>query len=225
MKIYADCADLEQMESLRYSVSGFTTNPSLMRAAGVVNYEDFAKECADRFPEHSLSFEVIADYPAIIEQQARKIASWGDNVFVKVPAMTTNATWTTQVVERLSKDGIRVNVTAVFAMSQIDVFAKVLADDAYLSVFAGRIADTGCDPTTLIRYAAKTCPSNVAVLWASTREVYNITQAQEACADIITVSPDLLAKYRAYRDREPLSFSKETVEMFKSDAIAAGYTL
>jgi transaldolase len=214
------------MESVADQVYGFTTNPTLMRAAGVEHYEAFVEECVARLPGHSLSFEVIADELNAMRYQARKLASWGQSVFVKIPVSTTKGISTVDLVNDLTKDGVHVNVTAVFTAAQVVEFNEALANRAecYLSIFAGRIADAGVDPTFLVRQAVMEAPENVSVLWASTREVFNVKQAHDAGAHIITLSPDLLAKYARF-GRDLTEFSRLTVQQFYDDAQVAGLTL
>jgi transaldolase len=226
VKLFCDCADLATMDAVADQVYGFTTNPTLMRQAGVEHYEAFVEECVARFPNHSLSFEVIADNLNAMRYQAIKLSKWGPNVFVKVPVTLTNGVSTSGLVDDLSRDGIRVNVTAVFTATQVAEFNEALANRAecYLSIFAGRIADTGVDPTFLVRQAVMEAPENVSVLWASTREVLNVKHAHDAGAHIITLTPDLLAKYQSW-GRDLHEFSRETVQMFRDDAMAAGLTL
>ena len=226
MKLFADCAQLDIMAVVADQVHGFTTNPTLMRAAGVEHYEAFVEECVAQFPDHSLSFEVIADELNAMAYQSRKLASWGGNIFVKIPVTTTRGITTSELVDDLTRDGIHVNVTAVFTAEQVCVFNEALANRAecYLSIFAGRIADTGVDPEHIVRQAVMEAPENVSVLWASTREAFNIKQAHNAGAHIITVTPDLLAKYQRF-GRDLTEFSLETVKMFRSDAVAAGLTI
>jgi transaldolase len=214
------------MSAVADQVHGFTTNPSLMKAAGVEHYEAFVEECVARFPEHSLSFEVIADELNAMRYQARKLAGWGQNVFVKIPVSTTLGVSTADLVNDLTRDGMHINVTAVFTADQVCEFNEALANRAecYLSIFAGRIADTGMDPAFLVRQAVMEAPENVSVLWASAREVFNVKDACHAGADIITLTPDLLAKYQRW-GRDLAEFSLETVKMFRDDATAAGLTL
>ncbi len=225
MKLFCDSADLATMDAVASQVYGYTTNPTLMRAAGVTHYEAFVEECVARFPNHSLSFEVIADELNAIRYQARKLASWGP-IFVKVPVTTTKGISTADLVDDLTADGIRVNVTAVFTASQVCEFNEALSDRAecYLSIFAGRIADAGFDPAFLVRQARMEAAENVSILWASAREAFNIKHAHDAGADIITLSPDLLEKHTRW-GRDLTEFSQATVQQFYDDAQAAGLSL
>ena len=226
MKIYADVADIATMRHIAHQVWGFTTNPTLMRQAGVSDYEGFARECVSLFPDHSLSFEVIADDLETIRTQARKITSWGSRVFCKIPVTLTDGTSTADLVSDLTAEGLHINVTAIFTAPQAEAFSAAIANKAecYLSIFAGRIADAGFDPAFLIRQARMEAAENISILWASTREVHNVRDARHAGADIITLTPDLLTKYQLF-GRDLDEFSLATVKMFREDALAAGLTL
>lgn len=226
MQLFCDAADIELMSSVADQVYGFTTNPTLIRQAGVTDYLGFAKECVRRFPWHSISLEVIADDIATMNRQARQLAALGPNVYCKIPCQLTDGTSTVGLVDHLTADGVHVNVTAIFTAYQVRMFNDAMQDRAecYLSIFAGRIADTGRDPVYLVRQAVEAAHPNVLVLWASTREAFNIHQAQQSGADIITLTPDLLAKYAKF-GRDLDDFSRETVTMFRDDALAAGFTL
>lgn len=229
MKIYADGAEPDQMIQALHTgiVSGFTTNPTLMRKAGVVDYEAFAREMLRRIPNHPISFEVIADDLSEMERQAKKLASFGENVYVKIPITNTKGKSTCTLIGKLLSQGVKVNVTAVFTCEQIAAAFECLAysTPAILSIFAGRIADTGRDPKEFIRYAKTffTVP-NVEILWASCREVFNIYEASLLGCDIITVPNDILKKL-SLRDRNLTDFSLETVKMFYDDAQSSGLTL
>lgn len=211
MRIFLDTADLAEMENAE--VDGYTTNPSLIRKAGHTDYLAFAKEAANL--GKPVSLEVIADNPADMYRQALVLAELGENVYVKIPITTTTGQTTLPVVATLGADGVKVNVTAVMTATQAREAFK--AEPAIVSVFAGRIADTGrapMDAWPLIRSGD--------LLWASTREAYNVVQAEEAGFDIITVSPELLAKVRNFgQDLDELSLA--TVRQFHDDATEAGY--
>lgn len=227
MKLYLDSGDIAVMTEFSPHVLGYTTNPTLLKAAGVTDYEAFARQAVDAFPTHSISFEVIADDLPTMCQQAQKIASWGDNVTVKVPIMTTDGVPTNNLVWELEHEySIKVNLTAVFTVSQALSVLSVTrsARPHIISVFAGRIADTGCDPAGIINEVVKAAHPSTEVLWASAREVFNVRQAFTAGADIITLSPDLLRKYQQF-GKDLTEFSRETVQMFHRDAAAAGLTL
>ena len=230
IKIFADGADLESIKKLyaQPNIQGFTTNPTLMRQAGIQDYKAFALEVLKVVPDRPVSFEVFADDIAGMEVQALEIASWGKNVNVKIPITNTKGESTNELVGRLSSKGIICNITAIFSLKQLTDVVEVLDSNtpAILSIFAGRIADTGFDPVPLMREAvniAKSKPKSE-VLWASPRELLNIFQADETGCHIITVTPDVLKKLSVVgKDLEV--FSLETVKMFYNDAQAAGYNI
>ena len=228
IKIYCDgLKDADHLLAMvqKYPfLQGFTTNPTLMRAAGVMNYERWARELLD-LTMCPISFEVIADDFREMEQQACALDSWGPNVYVKIPITNTKGESAADTIRRLSHEGIKVNVTAVMTYAQTNVALSALDDKtpSILSIFAGRIADTGENPATILRYVLPTSDS-VQLLWASPREVYNVVQAEKAGADIITCSPELLSKLHLLG--KPLAdYSLDTVKMFYDDACKAGYTL
>lgn len=230
IKLFADGADADDMKRIYAEglVCGFTTNPSLMKKAGVTDYVPFAKSICKEIQDLPLSFEVFSDDLGRMEQEARAIASWGDNVYVKIPVTNTEGVYTVPLIKRLSADGIKVNVTAILTLPQVEQVVEALTPGvgAYVSIFAGRIADTGVDPTPVMRQAASICRSKPSVesLWASTREVLNIIQAQECKVDIITVTSDILKKISMIgKDNEQLSL--ETVQMFYRDAVSLGYRI
>lgn len=221
IKIFADTSNLNEIKDLNKNpiVSGFTTNPTLMKKAGILNYTDFCKEvlkCTDK----PVSFEVFADDFREMERQARIISSWGDNVYVKIPITTTEGEWNKEFISRLIKDGIKLNITAITHWEQ----TLYLHDPAIISVFAGRIADTGVNPVSIVQTIKRLHP-NSEILWASPREVFNIYQAQKAGADIITCTPEIIRKYEAMKGKDLFKLSMETVEMFYTDGKSAGYTL
>jgi transaldolase len=230
VKIYADGADLESIIALAEDprISGFTTNPTLMRKAGVDNYESFARKVLETVTEHPISFEVFADEPAEMVRQARLIASWGPNVYVKIPVTNTQRVSSEPVIRELSADGVHLNVTALMTTAQVEMVRDASAGGPghVVSVFAGRIADTGRDPIPLMAEALETLKPQpeLELLWASPREVLNIRQAEQVGVHIITVTPDLLAKMKSF-DKDLDQFSLETVQMFHDDAAAAGYAL
>jgi transaldolase len=230
VKIFADGADRSRVAAMRVEswIRGFTTNPTLMRAAGVDDYESFAHELLELVPDKPTSFEVIADELGEIERQARLIATWGDNVYVKVPITTTRAEPTRDVVRRLSTSGIKVNVTAIMTLEQVEDAASWLADGpgAYVSVFAGRIADSGRDPIPIMRAALERLAPHPheELIWASPREVLNVVQADAIGCHVITVTDGILAKLPNL-GRELGEYSLDTVRMFHRDAEAAGYVL
>jgi transaldolase len=230
VKIFADGADLDTILELaaRPGIAGFTTNPTLMRQSGVTDYEGFARKLLEHITDRPVSFEVFADEHGEMIRQARLIASWGSNVYVKIPVTDTKGTSTAAVVRELAASGVRLNVTALMTVPQVEAASAALADGpaAIISVFAGRIADTGRDPVPIMRAAlqAMTPYPQLELLWASPREILNVRQADEIGVHIITVTSDLLKKLGLLgRDLE--EFSLETVRMFHSDATAAGYLL
>jgi transaldolase len=230
VKIFADGADRSRVEALCGEpwISGFTTNPTLMRAAGVSDYRSFARELLELVPDKPISFEVIADEPGEIERQARHISTWGENVYVKVPITTTDGTPTAGIVRSLASSGIKVNVTAMLTAEQVADAADWLAEGpgGFVSVFAGRIADTGRDPIPIMSAALGVLASHPALelIWASPREVLNVVQADAIGCHVITVTDAILERLPALgRDLEELSL--ETVRMFYRDGQAAGYEL
>jgi len=228
--LFADGANIKEMVDACGSVNGFTTNPTLMRKAGVTDYETFAKEVIDSIPEDMpVSFEVLSDDMIEMERQARIINSWGPNVYIKIPVTLTNGTSTAPLIKKLSESGLKINVTAVLTVNQVaEVFAALYSSTApsIISVFAGRIADTGVNPVPIIKDALKIIriKPNIKLLWASTREVLNIVQANDAGCHIITVTPDILKKLEFLGRSLPM-VSLETVQMFYNDAKAAEYKI
>ena len=231
IKIFADGASLPSMlESARNPrIAGFTTNPTLMRKAGVTDYRAFARQVLAEIRDRPISFEVFADDTANMRRQALEIATWGDNVNVKIPVTNTRGEPSTGLIRELAAAGVKLNVTAICTLAQVRDVAQALkgGPTSIVSVFAGRIADTGRDPIPLMREALAICrqaDARVQLLWASPRELLNIVQAAEMGCDIITVTPDLLAKLALY-GKDLATFSLETVQMFYRDAQAAGYEL
>lgn len=232
VKIFADGANLDSMimHAKNPIVKGLTTNPSLMRRSGIVNYEGFARVLLEQVPDKPISFEVFADDIPTMIAQGVKIASWGKNANVKVPVTNTRGEFTGPAIRELAKAGIVVNVTAVFTVEQvIDVAAALLPDvPSIISVFAGRIADTGRDPIPQMAgclYALEEAKMDKAeLLWASPREVLNIFQANEIGCHIITCGGDMIAKLHLI-GKNLDEFSRETVEMFFTDAKVSGFTI
>jgi transaldolase len=230
IKIFADGADLDGIVRLAKdpSISGFTTNPTLMRQSGVSNYRRFAAQVIEAVPDRPISFEVFSDEEEEMERQARLIASWGPNVYVKIPVTNTMGVSTAKLVRRLSEAGVKVNVTALLSLSQVQTVVDALAgaEAGIVSVFAGRVADTGHDPVPLMAAALELLSLNPALelLWASPREVLNVVQADAIGCHIITITHDLLAKLTNL-GRELEDFSLATVQMFHDDAAAAGFSL
>jgi transaldolase len=230
VKIFADGADLEGMVALaeRPEIAGFTTNPTLMRKSGITDYESFARKVLAAITDRPISFEVFADDPAGMIRQARLLASWAPNVFVKVPVTDTRGNPTTSVIQTLTADGVQLNVTALMTVAQVASVTEALSGTrgAIVSVFAGRIADTGRDPIPIMASAVQitSAAPDVSLLWASPREILNVRQADDIGVDIITVTHDTLAKLGLF-GKSLEEFSLETVQMFYDDARAAGYTL
>jgi transaldolase len=230
VKIFADGADkagMVEMAALPY-VSGFTTNPTLMRKVGVTDYRAFARDVLAALPDRPISFEVFSDDFEEMERQAREIASWGANVYVKVPVTNTRAEPASVLIRRLAADGIKLNVTAIMTLAQVRDVAAALGDGApsCVSVFAGRIADTGRDPVPLMAAAVELLRPwpRQELIWASPRELLNIFQADAVGCQIITVANDVLAKLGLVgKDLE--AYSLETVQMFHRDATTAGFRL
>lgn len=230
IKIFADGADLagiREMYALPY-IKGFTTNPTLMRKAGVSDYKAFALEVLKIVPDRPVSFEVFADDFSAMERQAREIASWGQNVYVKIPVTNTKGQSAADSVARLSKAGVKLNVTAMLTLDQVREITAALAPDApaILSVFAGRIADTGVDPVPVMQEALSIMKAkpNAELLWASPRELLNIFHADGIGCHVITVTNDVLKKLSLV-GKDLAAYSLETVEMFYKDAQAAGYAI
>jgi transaldolase len=230
VRIFADGADKKSMlEVYRHPhVKGFTTNPTLMRKAGIADYEAFAKDILSVIPDRSISFEVFADDFAEMERQARRIAPWGKHVSVKIPITNSRRESSIPLVRKLSQDGIPLNVTAIFTLQQVrDVVSAVKGGaPCFVSVFAGRIADTGLDPVPLMAESVKILAgaSNTELIWASPRELLNIFQADDIGCHVITVTNDILKKLSLV-GRDMDDYSLETVKMFYDDGKAAGYKL
>lgn len=230
VKIFVDGADLTEILALRRNpaVRGFTTNPTLMRKAGVLDYEAFARNFLRIVPDRPVSLEVFADDELEMEEQARTIAAWGGNVNVKIPVTNRDGVFLGPLIRRLSRDGIALNITAILTLEQVERVAYALdpATPAMVSIFAGRIADTGVDPIPVMKDARRILAArpHAKLLWASPREVFNIFQAENAGCDIITVSPEILDKLGLI-GRDLAEYSLETVEMFTRDARDAGYSI
>jgi transaldolase len=231
VKIFADGADLQSMKALYANplIKGFTTNPTLMKGAGVTDYVEFARKVLAAIPDRPVSFEVFADEFDEMEAQALEIASWGRNVNVKIPVTNTKSAFAGPLLARLAKRGVVLNVTAVFTLDQVRRIAEALSPDvpAIVSVFAGRIADCGIDPVPLMTEAAnilKKSRPKAELLWASPRELLNVIQADEVGCGIITATPDIIKKV-ALIGKDQDGYSLETVKMFYNDATAAGFTI
>ena len=230
VKIFADGADFDGMVKMADNplIQGFTTNPTLMRKAGVNDYEAFARRVLAAIADRPVSFEVFADdFPSMAEQ-ARAIATWGPNVNVKIPVSTTKGQSSNELIRALSSEGVTLNITAIFTLDQVRGVAAALdpSTPAIVSVFAGRIADTGVDPIPHMRACKEILASRpkAELLWASTRELLNIFHAEEAGCDIVTVPNEFLAKLNLI-DKDLSEYSRETVQLFYKDATAAAYQI
>jgi transaldolase len=229
-KIFADGADLDGILRLAEDpmIKGFTTNPTLMWKAGLTDYADFAQRLLEQIRDKPISFEVFADDEAEMRRQAKQLAAWGPNVYVKIPVTTTGGESMARLVRELSEDGVQVNVTALFTTAQVELITAAVADGApsCISVFAGRIADAGVDPLPIMQRAVSimTDAPRAELIWASPREVLNLVQADQVGCHIITMTHDLLPKVKSL-GKDLDQFSLETVQMFHRDAAAAGFTL
>jgi transaldolase len=231
VKLFTDGADKGQILEMAKQpwISGFTTNPSLLKKAGVTHYEAFAREVLAAVPDRSISFEVLSDDIPEMMAQARLIAAWGKNVYVKLPVITTRGEPLFDAVRALSREGINVNMTAIFDADQVDKAITALAGGApaYVSVFAGRLADFGIDYRPLMRDAVAKARGtrNIEIIWASTREVFNVIEADEIGCHIITAPADILKKLASIGTKTGAELSIDGVKAFRSDTLAAGLTL
>jgi transaldolase len=230
VKLFADGADLAAMLKLYANplIQGFTTNPTLMRKAGIADYPGFARDVLAAIPDRSISFEVFADEFAEMDRQAREIASWGENVYVKIPVTNTRREPALDLICRLSHAGIKLNVTALLTLAQVRDVVSALAGGApsYVSVFAGRIADTGRDPVPLMAAAVEmiSIHPGMELIWASPRELLNIFQADSIGCHIITATPDILQKLSLV-GKDLADYSLDTVQMFYTDAQKSGFRI
>jgi transaldolase len=230
VKLFADGAEKQSMLELYANplIQGFTTNPTLMRKAGIRDYAAFAQEMVAAIPDRPISFEVFADDFDEMERQARRIASWGSNIYVKIPVANTRRESAAPLARKLSQEGVKLNVTALLTLEQVCEVAKALAGGAasYISVFAGRIADTGVDPLPIMRQALQIMAQhgNMELIWASPREALNVYQADDIGCHIITATPDILKKL-SLSGKDLTEYSLETVQMFTDDAAKSGFTL
>ncbi len=230
VRIFADGADLDAILALSADprIVGFTTNPTLMWKAGLTDYAEFAQRLLERITHHPISFEVFADDADEMRRQAKLIAAWGENVYVKIPVSTTSGESMAPLVRELSESGVKVNVTALFTTAQVELLTTAVKDGApsYLSVFAGRIADAGVDPVPIMARAVDimVAAPRSELIWASPRELLNLVQAHEVGCHIITMTHDLLKKLDLLGKSLEV-FSLETVQMFHRDALTAGFTL
>ncbi len=229
VKIYSDGANVEKMvkDNTSGNVDGFTTNPTLMVKDGVKDYVEFAKDALSKITDKSISFEVFSDEIDDMYDQALKINELGNNVYVKIPVTNTKREYTYNLIQKLSTQGVKLNVTALFTEDHIkNVFDSLnKSTDAIISIFAGRIANAGIDPEPIMKYAVNLTKDypNIEILWASTREVFNVIQAERCGCDIITMTPSLI---KAMDDigKDLDEYSLDTVKMFYKDATEAGFT-
>jgi len=230
VKIFADGADKSGMLDMyaKPHIQGFTTNPTLMRKAGIQDYEAFARDILAAIPDRPISLEVFADEEKEMERQARKIATWGPNVYVKIPVTNTKRESCACLVRRLAQAGVKLNVTALMSLVQVRDISAALAGGppACISVFAGRIADTGVDPLPLMTEALEILKPNrnIELIWASPRELLNVFQADAIGCHIITVTHDILQKLHLV-GKDLHEYSLDTVKMFHKDAAASGFAL
>lgn len=230
IKLFQDSAELDAMVAAYKAgrVAGFTTNPTLMRKAGVIDYKSFALRAIKAIPDLPISFEVFSDDFDAMEKEAREIAGWGGNTYVKIPITNTKHESSAPLIRKLSNEGLSLNVTAMLTLEQVETVAAAASQKArtIVSVFAGRIADTGVDPVPIMRKAVETLKrlANAELLWASPREVLNVVQARECGCHIITATPDIIAKIPLF-GKDLTQHSLETVKMFHEDARAAGFKI
>jgi transaldolase len=230
VKIFADGADKAGMVEMyaKPFVKGLTTNPTLMRKAGITDYKEFAKDIIRVIPDRSISFEVFSDAFDEMERQAHEIASWGEHVYVKIPVTNTQQQPAYELIRKLSLSGVKVNVTAIMTLEQVNEVVHVVSSDipSYISVFAGRIADTGRDPVPLMTAAVEllSLKPKSELIWASPRELLNIFQADSIGCHVITVTSDILKKLSLV-GYDLGEYSLDTVKMFHDDAKHAGYGL
>lgn len=230
VKIFADGADKASMLEMYRNplIKGFTTNPTLMHKAGVSDYQAFALDILRAIPDRPISFEVFSDHFAEMGSQARKIADWGENVYVKIPVTNTQGESSAKLVHDLAREGVKLNVTALTALDQVRDVSAALAggSPAIVSVFAGRVADTGRDPVPIMAAAVELVRPypNIELIWASPRELLNIFQADAIGCHIITATNDILKKLHLI-GKDLHEYSLDTVKMFHDDATKAGYTL
>ena len=231
IKIYADGADLEGMKKLAADplIAGLTTNPTLMKKAGITDYEKFSRQVLAAVQEKPISLEVFADDFPSMKSQALKIRGWGPNVFVKIPITNTRGESCLPLIGELAAEGVALNITALLPVAQVEALARILPQGvpAIVSVFAGRIADTGVDPVPVMKECRKILQGHpkAELLWASVREVLNLRQAAESGCHIVTVPHDILAKAKTMWGMDLAVLSLDTVKMFHQDATAAGFRI
>jgi transaldolase len=230
IKLFTDGAEKASILAMAKKpyMAGFTTNPSLLKKAGVTQYEAYARDIVASIPDYPVSFEVFSDDLAEMEVQARQIATWGKNVYVKLPVMNTKQQELFPLVRKLTDEGVKINLTAIFTREQVDKAAKALKGGANgnISVFAGRLADTGYDPIPLVKHAVQAAndAGNAEVIWASTREVFNVIEADRLGVHIITAPMDILLKLEGL-GADPFEMSLATIKTFVKDATESGLSL
>lgn len=230
VRLFADGANLTEMCNLyRHPlICGFTTNPTLMRKAGITDYEGFAREVLRSIPDRPISLEVFSDEFDEMETQGRKIASWGDNVYVKIPVTNTRGESSVPLIRRLAQEGVKLNVTALMTLEQVEQVAHAMSacPSGYISVFAGRIADTGVDPVPIMQAAVEMLSGSpkLELIWASPRELLNVFQADAIGCHIITATNDILNKLTLV-GKDLIEYSLDTVKMFREDAVRAGFSI
>lgn len=229
-KIFCDTADIKVIKRLNnnFLVSGFTTNPSLMKFSGAKNYKNYSKKILKICKKKPISLEVIADEFKEIEKQAYEIRSWGNNVYVKIPVVNSKGIFSGKIIKRLSNRGLKLNITAVYTVNQVKKIIKCLNKNSHtiISIFSGRMADVGKDPIPIIRKSVKMTKKikNIQILWASTREAYNYTQANDCQCEIITMPSKIIEKISKFgKSFEALTL--DTVKTFYKDAVKAKFTI
>ncbi|MCD4668984.1 MAG: transaldolase [Actinomycetia bacterium] len=230
IKIFADGADADSMLRAKEEgiVKGFTTNPTLMRKAGVKSYEEFAKTVLKSITDLPVSFEVLSDDFESMEKEAREIGSWGENIYIKIPITNTKGEYSYPLIKKLSADGLKINVTAILDISQVEPLVNILDKNTYsiVSIFAGRIANTGVDPIPIMKTVIELFKERpkAEILWASPRELLNIFQADEIGCHIITVTDDILSKH-SFIGMDLKELSLDTVKLFYNDAVSSGFKI
>ena len=230
IELFADGANYDEILNFNENplIKGFTTNPTLMRKAGISDYEQFSRKILLKIPDKPFSFEVFADIPDEMYEQALKINSWGENVYVKIPIMNTKGEKMLSLIEKLMNKNVKLNITAIMTIKQVEELCSVMNNSTpiIISVFAGRVADTGIDPIPHMKNCKDLLSNftNAKLLWASPRELLNVFHAESVNCDIITATSDILNKIKLL-NKDLYEYSKETVKMFRTDALSAGYKI
>ena len=230
IKIFCDTADIKVIKRLNKNplVAGFTTNPSLMKLSGAKNYKNYSKKLINICKKKPISLEVIADEFKEIEQQAYEIKSWGSNVYVKIPITDSKGNFSGKIIKKLSNKGLKLNITAVYTVEQVKKIIKCLNKDSYtiISIFSGRMGDVGKDPVSIIKKSVRITKKmkKIEILWASTREAYNFTQAKECDCDIITMPPKIIEKVSKF-GKSFKTLTLDTVKTFYQDAVDANFKI